>query len=72
MEIDPVFASTIVRRYTAYKQGTSDIRVIRYGKTLDCPEVYIPTEKDFQYQEGSVDEVQSSTFEDVEVLDSDE
>ena len=66
MEIDPGFASTIVRRYTAYKQGTSDIRVIRYGKTLDCPEVYIPTERDFQYKEASVDDIQSSALGEVD------
>lgn len=69
MEIDPAFASTIVRRYTAFKQGTSDIRVIRYGKELACPEVYIPTERDFQYKEASVDDVQKDIFGEVEILE---
>ena len=69
MEIDPDFASTIVRRYIASKQGTGDIRVIRYGQEMKCNDVYIPTERDYQYKEESVDDVQKNTFEEVEILD---
>ena len=69
MEIDPAFASTIVRRYIAYKQGTSDIRVIRYGKEMDCQEVYIPTERDYQYKDGSVDDSQKHNFDEAEFIE---
>lgn len=66
MEIDPKFASTIVRRYTAFRRGTGDIRVIRYGKEMDCQEVYIPTERDFQYKDGSVDDEENGSMYEVE------
>ena len=69
MEIDPVFASTIVRRYTAFKHGTGDIRVIRYGKEMPCEEVYIPTEQDYAYKDGSVDDAQKSDLFEPEIED---
>lgn len=72
MEIDPKFASTIVRRYLAYKQSTGDIRVIRYGKTMDCEQVYVPTEQDYAYKDGSVDDPQKGDMEDVEILGDDQ
>jgi len=34
MELDPRYASVIVQRYAAYKDGTGDIRVIRDGKEI--------------------------------------
>lgn len=34
MELDPKYASVIVQRYAAYKEGTNDIKIIRHGKEL--------------------------------------
>ena len=39
MELDPKYASVIVQRYAAYKEGTSDIKVIRHGKEMPFDEV---------------------------------
>ena len=39
MELDPKYASVIVQRYAAYKEGTSDIKVIRHGKEMTFDEV---------------------------------
>jgi len=58
MELDPRYVSVIVRRYAACKGGTDDIFVIRNGKKLLCNEVYIPSEDDMAYKDGSVDDVQ--------------
>ncbi len=46
MELDPVYASAIVRRFVAYRGNTEDVHIIRDGKTLPCSEVYIPTAED--------------------------
>ena len=54
MELDPKYASAIVRRYVADKQSTDDVFVIRGGEKLPCSEVYIPTEKDLAFQEDAV------------------
>ena len=54
MELDPKYASAIVRRYAAAKQGTDDIRVIRSGQLLRCDEVYIPTEDDLAFKDDRV------------------
>lgn len=54
MELDPKYASAIVRRYTAYKQGTKDIFVIREGKKLRCSDVYVPSREDLEFQEDKV------------------
>ena len=54
MELDPKYASAIVRRYTAYKQGTNDIFVIREGKKLPCSDVYVPSGEDLAFQEDKV------------------
>ena len=56
MELDPVYASAIVRRYTAAKQGTDDIRVIRGGQELNCSEVYIPTADDLAFKDDKVNQ----------------
>lgn len=56
MELDPKYASAIVRRYVAAKQGTDDIRVIRGGKELKCAEVYIPTEDDLAFKDDKVNQ----------------
>lgn len=54
MELDPKYASAIVRRYTATKQGTDDIFVIRDGKKLPCSDVYVPTAEDLAFVEDKV------------------
>ncbi len=54
MELDPKYASAIVRRYAASKQGTEDIRVIRNGQELKCSEVYIPTAEDLAFTDDRV------------------
>lgn len=46
MELDPQYASAIVRRYTALKGNTSDIQVVRSGETLACDDVWTPSEKE--------------------------
>ena len=43
-----------MRRYTAAKQGTDDIFVIRDGEKLPCSEVYTPTADDLAFQEERV------------------
>lgn len=58
MELDPKYASAIVRRYAAYKGETVDITVIRNGQKLRCDEIYILENEDFSFKEGSVDEKQ--------------
>ena len=55
-ELDPKYASAIVRRYTAFRQGIDDVYVIRGGEKIPCADVYTPTEEDFRIQEGSVNE----------------
>ena len=54
MELDPKYASAIVRRYTAAKQETDDIFVIRDGKKLPCSEIYVPTAEDLAFKEDRV------------------
>ena len=58
MELDPKYASAIVRRYAAFKGSTDDITVIRGGQKLRCDEIYIPADEDFSFKEGSVDDKQ--------------
>lgn len=54
MELDPKYASAIVRRYTAAHGGTEGITVIRNGEEIPCSEVYVPTEDDLAFQEDGV------------------
>lgn len=54
MELDPKYASAIVRRYTAAHGGTEGITVIRNGAEIPCSEVYVPTEDDLAFQEDGV------------------
>ncbi len=54
MELDPKYASAIVRRYTAAHGGTDGITVIRNGEEIPCSEVYVPTEDDLAFQEDGV------------------
>lgn len=58
MELDPKYASAIVRRFAACKGNTDEIFVIRDGEKLPCSDVYIPTEDDLAYKDVSADEVQ--------------
>ena len=67
MEIDPKYASAIVRRYIAYNRGTEGIQVIRYGKQMACRDIYVPTEQDFAYSDESVNEIQSGDFDNPEI-----
>ena len=53
-ELDPKYASAIVRRYIAAVQNTDDVYVIRNGEKLPCTEVYTPTEEDMAFQEDRV------------------
>ena len=56
IELDPKYASAIVRRYIAAKQGCDDIFVIRNGEKLPCRDVYIPTDKDMGFKEDRVNQ----------------
>lgn len=58
MELDPKYASAIVRRYISYAGGTSDVYVIRDGQKLPCMEVYDPADDSFEFTEGSVNDKQ--------------
>ena len=55
MELDPKYASAIVRRYAAARQGIDDVFVIRNGEKLPCAQVYIPTEDDLAFKDDKVD-----------------
>lgn len=56
IELDPKYASAIVRRYIAAVQSTDNVFVIRNGKKLPCTEVYKPTEQDMAYREDGVNQ----------------
>ena len=58
MELDPVYASVIVRRYAAFKGCIDEIKVIRDGKTYDGKEIYIPSEHVLEYKETAVFDAQ--------------
>ena len=58
MELDPVYASVIVRRYAAFKGGIDEIKVIRDGKTYDGKEIYVPSKHELEYKETSVFDAQ--------------
>lgn len=57
MELDPKYASAIVRRYVSFKGNTDDVFVIRRNEKIKCIDVYDPTKEEFKFQEGSVDDV---------------
>lgn len=59
MELDPKYASAIVRRYAAAVGKTDDIYVIRGGQKLRCDEVYVMTDEDFAIQDVSVNDPQN-------------
>lgn len=58
MELDPKYASAIVRRYIASRGNTEDVFIIRDGEKLECSAVYIPTEQDLAIKEGNVNDKQ--------------
>ena len=63
MELDPKYASAIVRRYAATAGKTDDIYVIRNGQKLRCDEVYVMTDEDYALQDGTVNDRQSGRSE---------
>ena len=58
MELDPVYASAIVRRFVAYRGNTEDVHIIRDGKTLPCSEVYIPTAEELGMKDSTINDIQ--------------
>ena len=56
IELDPKYASAIVRRYTASKGGTDDIFVLRGGKKHPCSDFYVPTEDDLSYTDDGANQ----------------
>ena len=58
MELDPVYASAIVRRFVAYRGNTEDVYIIRDGQKLPCSEVYIPTAEDLGMKDSAINDVQ--------------
>ena len=59
MEIDAIYASVIVRRYVSNAGSIADVRVIRQGQTLDGAGVYLPTEEDLAFKDGTVHDTQN-------------
>lgn len=53
MELDPKYASAIVRRFAANTGGTIGIMCIRNGQSIPCEKIYAPDEEDLAYQESS-------------------
>lgn len=58
MELDPKYASAIVKRFIAQNGGTEGISVIRNGETLTCKDVYQPTEEDLEFKDASAKDKQ--------------
>lgn len=58
MELDPVYASAIVRRFVAYRGHTEDVHIIRDGKKLSCSEVYIPTAEELGMKDSTINDIQ--------------
>ena len=57
MEIDPKYASAIVRRYVCFKGNkTDDVFVLRNGEKINCLDIYDPSKEEFTYKEGNVDD----------------
>ena len=59
MEIDAIYASVIVRRYVSNAGSIADVRVIRQGQTLEGAGVYLPTEEDLAFKDGTVHDTQN-------------
>ena len=58
MELDPVYASAIVRRFVAYRGNTEDVHIIRDGQKLACSEVYIPTAEELGMKDSTINDIQ--------------
>ena len=58
MELDPVYASAIVRRFVAYHGHTEDVHIIRDGQKLPCSEVYIPTAEELGMKDTTINDIQ--------------
>ena len=58
MELDPVYASAIVRRFVAYRGNTEDVHIIRDGKKLPCSEAYIPTAEELGMKDATINDIQ--------------
>lgn len=52
MELDPKYASVIVKRYAAAKGSADDIFCLRNGEKLRCDEIYTPTAQDLEQKEN--------------------
>jgi DNA modification methylase len=61
MELDPKYASAIIRRYIADTGGMDDVKVLRNGQELKCSEIYIPAEGDLDIHDGNVNDPQTRT-----------
>ena len=60
MELDPKYASAIVRRYVALHKGADGITCIRDGHEIPCTEIFQPTEEDLSYTDADVTEEEPS------------
>ena len=58
MELDPVYASAIVRRFVAYRGNTEDVYIIRDGQKLPCSEVYIPSAEELGMKDSAINDIQ--------------
>ena len=58
MELDPVYASAIVRRFVAYRGNTEGVHIIRDGQKLPCSEVYIPTAEELGMKDSTINDIQ--------------
>ena len=58
MELDPAYASAIVRRFVAYRGHTEDVHIIRDGQKLPCSEVYIPTAEELGMKDSTINDIQ--------------
>ena len=58
MELDPAYASAIVRRFVAYRRNTEDEYIIRDGQKLPCSEVYIPTAEELGMKDSTINDIQ--------------
>lgn len=55
MEIDPKYASAIIRRAISYwNNDTKNVYCIRKGQKINCLNIYDPSKEDFKYNEKKV------------------
>ena len=58
MELDPKYASAIVRRFAVGDGGMNHVKVVRNGETVAGEEIYQLTEEDLLFVDGRVDDKQ--------------